>query len=101
MSSTAINSLPKPETAANAATGLTFFSPNYSPGLSFGYFPQTGSVTLSYGPGSPPPSSVYIFHQGGQKTPVSVGQGVYTVSQGDYLMIEGNGASCKIQWFYN
>lgn len=92
--------LPKPAGVAPDASGLTFFSPNYAPGISFAYFPQSGNVTLVYEAGSPGPTSVYIAHQG-QQIPVQLGQGQYSVSAGDYLWIMGQGASCKIQWYYN
>lgn len=91
---------PTIDATTTAPNGFTFFSTNYQPGQSFGYFPTTGTVSLIFGAGSPAPSSVYIFHQGGQTTPVTPGQGQYSVNAGDYLMIEGIGASCKIQFYY-
>ncbi len=100
MSQTA-DKLPRMELNAPAnASGLTFFSPNYAPGESFAYFPTTGNIMLYFGPGSPAPTQVYIFHQGGSTTPVSVGQAQYSVNSGDYLFIIGQAASCKIQWYY-
>jgi hypothetical protein len=93
--------LPKPEGAPVDASTLTFFCPNYSPDLSFAMFPLSGQVTITYGPGSPSPTNVFISHQGGGSTPVAPGQQTYAVNAGDYLLIEGQGASCKIQWFYN
>lgn len=87
-------------TIENATSGVTLVSPNYSPGFSFIKFPQNGTVSLYYGAGSPAPTSVYIFHQGGAQTPVSQGQGQYTVEDDAYLEILGNAASCKIQYYY-
>jgi|SRR5579872_2648264 len=93
--------LPRPDAPATAATTLTFFSPNYTPDQSFAYFSQTGTVTLTYVPGAPTPISVFILHQGGPQTPVSPGTSQYPVNAGDYLMIVGRAASCKIQFTYN
>ena len=101
MSDSRSDTLPKPEGAAAGASGLTFFSPNYEPDLSFAQFPLAGSVTIVYGPGTPSPANVLISHQGGGTTPVAPGQQNYTVNANDYLLIEGQGASCKIQWWYN
>jgi len=86
--------------ATSATSGVTLFSPNYSPGMSFIKFPQNGTVNLYYGAGNPRPTSVTIFHQGGQRTPVKEGQGQYQVEADAYLDIEGNAASCKIQYYY-
>lgn len=91
--------LEKAHQIANATSGVTLFSPNYAPGISFFMFPQAGTVSLYYGPGSPAPTSVYIA-QGGGQTPVNPGQGQYTVQSGAYLEILGNAASCKIQFYY-
>lgn len=82
------------------ASGFAFFLPNYSPALSIALFPQSGSVALIYEPGSPAPSNVYIAHQGGPQTSVPPGESNYAVNAGDYLIIVGQAASCKIQWSY-
>ena len=82
------------------ATGYTFFCPNYMPGESFAYFPSTGTVQLNCSYGQPQPTNVYIFHQGGSTTQVTQGVAQYSVNAGDYLIIQGPAASCKIAWFY-
>ncbi|HTW85451.1 MAG TPA: hypothetical protein VMD91_15385 [Candidatus Sulfotelmatobacter sp.] len=84
-----------------AASGVTLYSPNYSPGISLFTFPQTGSVQLVYGVGNPAPTSVVIYHQGGGQTNVPPGSGQYNVGYGDVLYIFGNNASAKIQYIYN
>lgn len=84
----------------DATSGVTLFSPNYAPGISFIKFPQDGTVDLYYGPGSPAPTEVYIFHQGGDRTPVAQGRGRYKVESDASVEIRGDAASCKIQYFY-
>jgi hypothetical protein len=82
-----------------AASGVTFFSPNYAPGLTFMTFPQSGTVQLTYGPGSPAPTQAYIYQNGGQ-TPLRVGTQNYNVNANDTVYILGNAASCKVYYQY-
>jgi hypothetical protein len=91
--------LEKAHVIANATSGVTSFSPNYAPGVSYFGFPQSGTISLYYDPGSPAPTAVYIA-QGGTGTPVIPGQRQYAVLAGAYLQIQGNAASCKIQFYY-
>jgi hypothetical protein len=91
--------LEKAHTIANATSGITLFSPNYSPQVSYFSFPQSGTISLYYAPGTPAPTAVNILSASGS-TPVNPGPGQYTVQAGDYVQIVGPAASCKIQFYY-
>ena len=92
--------LPAEEFERAISTGTTLFAPNYYPDQSFLKFPSSGNVYLTYRAGSPSPKEVYIFHQGGATTRVTPGWNTYSVSNTDHLIVIGDGASCKIEYFY-
>lgn len=90
----------RPPADAPDTTDTFLFSPNYSEGISYLMLGIGGTVNLTYAAGSPAPSSAYIFSQGGPRQTLQPGTNQYNVNDGDYIVITGNGASCKVQFSY-
>ena len=91
--------------ALAASTGTTQVTTNY-PGwpanTGLVTLPQSGNLQLTYGYSTVPAQSIYIWHQGGTTTPISLGTAVYAVGQGDFIIyiLPADNVSIKVAWFY-
>ncbi|HEX3465640.1 MAG TPA: hypothetical protein VHS78_16440 [Candidatus Elarobacter sp.] len=79
-------------------TDTFLFAPNLN-NQSYLMLGIAGTLNLTYQPGSPSPVSAYIYSPGGTQFLV-VGTNQYTVNDGDYIVIDGIGASCKVEFNY-
>lgn len=88
--------------ADDADTTDTFlFAPNYVNDVSYLMLGISGTVNLTYEPGTPAPSTAYILSRGGDKQTLQPNTtNDYNVNDGDYIVIVGPCASCKVQFNY-
>lgn len=76
---------------------------NISPGQTWIVLPMGGNLWVAYERGDSTSSTVYIWHQGGSTTPVSLGFNTYQVNGGDalvYNLSDPANTTIKLGWAY-
>ena len=61
---------------------------NVSPGWTYIVVPTGGTLWLFYEWGNRPAQQIYVWHQGGQTTPVSGGENYVQVGPGDMIVYQ-------------
>lgn len=74
---------------------------NSGPGTTGIVIPQAGTLWIYYGIGSAPAKNIYVWHQGGARTPIQPGENKIAVGKSDMIFYQlSNPASDSIKLGY-